>query len=160
MTAAKIGLAHFDVAALLAAIRRQAVAQAANAWPQLGLLVDNSLSSPLAPFALLPVCTGLACGSKVEILKPIAANVALAALALRIIDDCADGDNPHAIHLATGIGSAINSAAALSMTAMQGLTQLPFPTAKTFHSTLPPAPNGSITHLPLNIGDAYLHAYL
>jgi geranylgeranyl pyrophosphate synthase len=119
--------ARLDYADLLAAIRRQAVTLAAAAWPDLGALVDASLSEPLAPFALLPVCTALACGGKAETVTPVAAAVVVAALALRIVDDCTDGDNPNALYLEIGTGRAVNVAAAFSMAALQALRRCPFP---------------------------------
>lgn len=147
--------AKIDVAALLAEIRGLAVEQAARAWPQLGALVDGALSLPLGPFALLPVCTGIACGASLDLLKPAAACVSLAALALRIVDDCADGDNPHALYVDNGLGRTVNAAAALSMVALQELTQLPFPVPQTPHS-----PPQSYPVLPMSVGDAYLQAFL
>jgi geranylgeranyl diphosphate synthase type I len=63
-------------------------------------------------------------------LTPVAAVVVVAALALRIVDDCADGDNPHALYHRIGTGRAVNAATALAMAALQGLRAIPFPTGE------------------------------
>jgi geranylgeranyl pyrophosphate synthase len=60
-------------------------------------------------------------------LTPVAAAVTLAAFSLRVFDDCADMDNPHALYLESGLGRATNAAAALSMVALQALLRTPFP---------------------------------
>lgn len=140
--------AEANFGSVLATIRRQAVALAAAAWPDLGALVDASLSEPLAPFALLPVCTALACGGKAETATPVAAAVMVAALALRIVDDCTDGDNPNALYLKIGTGRALNAAAALSMVALQALHRCSFPPGNSLAGNTP---------TPL---DGYLNAFL
>jgi geranylgeranyl diphosphate synthase type I len=122
---------ELDIGALLATIRQQAVALAGIAWPELGEVVEASLPQPLPPFALLPLCTGLARGGKPDALTPVAAAVVVAVLALRIVDDCADYDNPHALFHRTGIGRAVNAASALAMAALHGLLAIPFPAGET-----------------------------
>ncbi len=94
-------------------------------------------------FCVLPICTGVACGVTPDILIPIAAAVVVAALAPRIVDDCADEDDPNALDRSIGRGRAVNAAAALSMTALQALHGTPAASA---------CPNFLV--------DAYLQAYL
>jgi geranylgeranyl pyrophosphate synthase len=116
-----------DPAILLADVRREAVALSRDAWPELGALVDAALPEPMDPVALIPVASGLACGAEPEGLVPAAAAIVLAAVALRVVDDCADRDNPAALDLAIGPGRAINAAVALGTVSARALGRLPLP---------------------------------
>jgi geranylgeranyl diphosphate synthase type I len=107
--------------------RRLALEMAARAWPELGTMADAALPNPMDPVALLPVATGMACGASLESLLPVSSAVILMALALRILDDCADEDNPDALYLAIGTGRAVNAAAALSAEGARAWLQLPLP---------------------------------
>lgn len=102
---------------LLRAIRELAVAESTRAWPALGALLGEILPEPMDPLALVPVSTGQACGGSPSTLVPLAAAVALQAVALRILDDCADQDDERALHLSLGLGRAANAAAALDVIA-------------------------------------------
>lgn len=100
---------------VLAEVRQQAVDLGQSAWSELGTLVDTLLPDPMEPTALLPICTGMACGASCEqLVQPTAALVIMAA-SLRILDDCADEDNPDALYLSVGMGRAAHAAAALSL---------------------------------------------
>lgn len=116
-----------DLPAILANIRGQAIALAGGAWPELGALTDDLLPDPMDPVALLPVATGLACGGGVAALTPLAAAVVVMATGLRILDDCADNDDPDAFAQTAGAGRAANTAAALSAAALQAIARLPVP---------------------------------
>lgn len=116
-----------DLSSVLVDIRRQALAIAHTAWPGLGTILDEILPEPMEPFALIPICTGMACGAQIETLTPLAAIVVVAAYALRIVDDYADADDADALHLSTGSGRAINAAVALSTTAAYALFRSPLP---------------------------------
>lgn len=107
---------------VLARIRERAVEMtAASDWPGAGDLTGAVLPDPLAPMALLPVATGVAAGAEIADLLDVAAAVCLFDVALRIVDDCADGDNPVGLHVGIGIGRAVNYAMALSTIASRRL---------------------------------------
>jgi geranylgeranyl diphosphate synthase type I len=121
---------NLDLPVVLADIRRQAVAIAQRAWPELGVILDDILPDPMEPFALIPICTGIACGANMDGLTPLAAVIVVAAYALRIVDDCADEDDPSALHLSIGDGRAVNAAVALSTAASYELFRSPFPVGR------------------------------
>lgn len=120
-----MSLSLLELPEVLAEVRRQAIALAHASWPELGSMLDEILPDPMEPFALLPICTGVACGAAVETLVPLAAIIVVGAYALRIVDDVADEDDPDALHLSIGAGRAINGALALSMAASHALLALP-----------------------------------
>lgn len=109
---------------VLAAIRERAVAVAAGGWPELGGLVDRVLPRPLDPMALLPVATGRAFRGREEPLVRAAAAVVLSDVALRIVDDCADRDDPGALDRVLGLGPALNAATALHACAAREFARL------------------------------------
>ena len=116
-----------SLAGVLEGVRRQAIVLAREAWPELGAIVDAALPEPMDPVALLPVATGSACGGEIDELTPVAATVVVTGAALRILDDCADQDNPDALYLSIGHGRAMNAAAALCAVAARSLSQTPLP---------------------------------
>jgi geranylgeranyl diphosphate synthase type I len=116
-----------NLAGVLKEVRLQAVVLAQKAWPELGIIVDTALPEPMDPVALLPVATGIACGAEIGELIPVAATVIVAGLGLRILDDCADQDNPDALYLSIGSGRAMNAAAALCTVAACALSQTQLP---------------------------------
>ncbi len=113
-----------DLVATLAAIRQCAVKLAAERWPELGTLLERCLPAPLNPMTLLPIATGLACAGTLEPLIDGAAALVLTDLALRIVDDCADADDPRALYLALGVGPAMSYALALNTIAGQVFARL------------------------------------
>jgi len=122
--------ATLNLPAVLAAIRREALAIAAGGWATLGELVDTLLPDPLDPMALLPIATGLAGGGALETLIPVAAAIVLVDAALRIADDCADRDDPNALYQAIGVGRAINASLALTTLATRALAQATIPSQR------------------------------
>jgi geranylgeranyl diphosphate synthase, type I len=118
------GQPPLNLAEVLAQVRHQAVALSQAAYSELGAIVDAALPDPLDPLALLPIATGLACGATIGALIPVSAAVMLMAVALRIVDDCADQDNPHALHPLIGSGRAMNAAFALSAVIACTLSQV------------------------------------
>lgn len=116
-----------DPVDVLARIRGRAVAIGRRAWPQLGTLLHSILPEPLDPMALLPVATGRAAGGEIGALVPVAAIVLLVDASLRIVDDCADRDDPDALYLSTGMGPAMNYALALQAAATRELCQAHLP---------------------------------
>ncbi|WP_392532147.1 polyprenyl synthetase family protein [Nostoc sp. C117] len=115
---------------ILADIRSRAIAIAQGEWLELGALVNNILPSPLNPMILLTVATGTAVGSNSSALIDIAAIIVLADMSLRIIDDCADQDNPYALYKSIGVGQAINYAIALNTLTIRELVNIKIPTQK------------------------------
>jgi len=105
-------------------IRDKAVSIAGEHWAELGELVDSTLPDPLNPFVLLPIATGVAVGGQVDKLIPVASTVVLIDMALRIIDDCADQDSPHALYRSIGMGRSMNIAMAIQSVAARMLSRL------------------------------------
>ncbi|HLZ30191.1 MAG TPA: polyprenyl synthetase family protein [Chloroflexota bacterium] len=119
-----------DLQEVLCSIRLRAVAGAGADWTELGSLVDRILPQPLNPMALLPIATGRACGGDIGDLIPVAAATLMVDSALRILDDCADDDNPRALHLSIGVARAANFAVALNAVATRELTRTQLPTER------------------------------
>ncbi|MEP0857170.1 polyprenyl synthetase family protein [Trichocoleus sp. DQ-U1] len=105
----------------LVRIRNQAVAMSKGSWSELETLIDSILPDPLNPIALLPIATGKAVGGKLDELIHVAAAVVLIDGSLRIIDDCADKDNPDALYESIGVGRSVNYAMALNTIATREL---------------------------------------
>lgn len=105
-------------------MRQHAVALGQQQWAALGAFVAATLPDPLDPLALLPVATGLATGGAVAPLVEGAALVVLSNLALRIFDDYADQDDPHAVDRALGPGRALNYALTLNNVVSQAFWQI------------------------------------
>ncbi|WP_204102736.1 MULTISPECIES: polyprenyl synthetase family protein [Spirulina sp. CCY15215] len=105
----------------LVQIRNLAIAIVKQEWLELGALIDRILPAPLNPFFLLSIATGKGCQGKSDRLIHTAALVVLLDLSLRIIDDCADGDNPNSLDQSIGMGRAINYAIALNTLATREL---------------------------------------
>src|SRR5512144_1696098 len=105
--------ASFDLQATLADVRARVLSLGREAWPELGATVDAALPDPLDPWVLLPIATGVAAGARMEDLERAAAAISLVELSLRIVDDCADRDNPDALACTVGPGPAMNVALAL-----------------------------------------------
>ncbi|MCA6598200.1 MAG: polyprenyl synthetase family protein [Pseudanabaena sp. M046S1SP1A06QC] len=121
---------EIDCKQILSDIRMSAIAIAQREWLELGALVSNTLPNPLNPMILLPVATGTAVGGKSIALIDVAAIILLADLSLRIIDDCADRDNHHALYTSIGVGRSINYAIALNTLVIRELFNLKIPTQK------------------------------
>lgn len=116
-----------DLIDTLVRIRKQTVAMAEGSWSELGTLIDSILPDPLNPIALLPIATGKAVDGKLDELINVAAAVVLIDGSLRIIDDCADKDNPDALYESIGVGRSVNYAMALNTIAMRELWRFPLP---------------------------------
>lgn len=108
-----------DLASPLSLLRRRAVSAAASGFPDLGALLSSLLPDPLDPFVLLPAATGRAAGGSMEDVAPACVAVLLLNVSLRIVDDCADQDNPGSLDRKLGVGPAMNVAMALSTIAIQ-----------------------------------------
>jgi geranylgeranyl pyrophosphate synthase len=108
-----------DLKKILSQIREQTFYIIKEGWPEMSELMNVMLPDPLDPMALLPIAVSVAVGADAEELIPISASVLLFDLSLRIIDDCADLDNPKALHLAIGKGAAINYAMSFNALALK-----------------------------------------
>ena len=89
---------------------------------QLSVIVDKNLPNPLPSMVLLPFASGKALGVKTSELTETAAYIILFDMALRIVDDCADQDNPYALYKAIGVGRAMNLAMLLTAISSQGFS--------------------------------------
>ncbi len=105
-------------------IRSLAIAMAMEEWVELGSLMDEILPKPLNPFFLLSVATGKACEGSTKRLIQISAIIVLIDISLRIIDDCADRDNPNSLDRSIGFGRSINYAMALNTLATRELLKI------------------------------------
>ena len=112
---------------MLASIRSRVVMLAKGGWPALGSLVDSILPMPLDPMALLPIATCRAAGGAISESINVAVAVVLVDISLRIIDDCADMDDPEALYRSIGVGRSINYAMALSTIATCELSRSHLP---------------------------------
>ncbi len=108
----------------LVEIRSLAISMAIQEWEELGSLMDEILPNPLNPFFLLPVATGKACEGSIKRLIQISAILVLIDLSLRVIDDCADRDNPHSLDRSIGFGRSINYAVVLKTIATRELLKV------------------------------------
>ncbi|BDM83655.1 polyprenyl synthetase family protein [Acaryochloris marina] len=104
----------FQPGQLLSEIRGKAVEIASHRWPELGSWLSIVLPNPLGVMALIPVGTGIGTGAQLEKIIRIAAAIVLVDLSLRIVDDCTDQDNPNALYIALGPGTAMNYAMSLN----------------------------------------------
>ena len=112
---------------VLARIRAHCLALCQAEWAELGALVNSIFPDPLDPIALLPIATGRAAGAALEDLEQAAAATLPVSLALRIVDDYADRDDPGALDQSIGPGRAMNAALALNaIGARQFSRQHPF----------------------------------
>ncbi len=113
------------VAQCLAEIRRCAVTSAPPAWPQLAAVINAVLADPLPPHMAIPLMMTQAAGGQLRDGVPFAVTWTLMSAAVRILDDCADDDNPRALHRQVGVGRALNYATALLQLATALLRALP-----------------------------------
>lgn len=109
-----------DLHSTLAQVRALVLAGPAADFPALA----EVLPDPLPPFALLPLATCRAAGGSLDDGVPLAAAWTLVSFGVRILDDCADQDNPKALHLHYGMGRALHLATALLNLAAWRLQQL------------------------------------
>lgn len=121
------GRGALDLPALLGRVRARALAALPPEWPALREMVDSHLPDPMDPHVSLPIATALAVGASPGECVPFAASWALIALAVRILDDCIDQDNPQALSQTVGLGRAINAGSGLLLHATAMLRRLPFP---------------------------------
>ena len=108
----------------LVEIRSLAIAMAKQEWVELGSLMEEILPNPLNPFFLLSVATGKACEGSIKRLIQVSAILVLIDISLRVIDDCADRDNPNSLDRSIGFGRSINYAVALNTIAMRELLKI------------------------------------
>jgi len=114
-----------DIKNILTRIRNCTISAAHKGWTDLGNWIDSILPDPLDPMVLLPIITGIAAHGEISNLIPGAAAVQLIALALRIVDDYADEDNPSALYQQIGSSRAMNYAMAMNSIATRELLCLP-----------------------------------
>ncbi|MBP0010096.1 MULTISPECIES: polyprenyl synthetase family protein [unclassified Roseofilum] len=110
-----------DLKEILAEIRHCAIDITQQEWQELGDAIDKFLPNPLNPFFLLPMVTGIGCHGKREELTRTAAVVTLLDVCFRIMDDCADRDDPTSLDRQVGMGRAIHYAMAINAIATQEL---------------------------------------
>jgi geranylgeranyl pyrophosphate synthase len=96
------------LAATLDQIRARAVDSAADRWPELRGILAAWLPQPTDPQLALPLAAAVAVGAELEAAVPFAAAWALVCFSVRVLDDCADQDNPRALHLQIGLPRAFN----------------------------------------------------
>ena len=115
----------FPLNEALAEIRARCLALAQREWAELGDLVDSILPDPLDPIALVPLATGRAVGAELQDLERAAVPLVLENTALRIVDDCADQDDPDALYTSIGLGRAMNAALALHTISAREFSRMP-----------------------------------
>jgi len=96
------------LAAALDQVRVHAASSAAGRWPELASVLGDWLPRPTDPQIALPLATAVAVGGELDDAVPFAAAWALICFSVRMLDDCADQDNPRALHLQLGIPRAFN----------------------------------------------------
>jgi geranylgeranyl pyrophosphate synthase len=96
------------LAGALAEIRAQAVASAPKRWPAQRELLGSWLPQPSDPQLVLPLATAVGVGAALDAAVPFATVWALICFSVRVLDDCADQDNPRALHLSIGLPRAFN----------------------------------------------------
>lgn len=115
-----------DLLPVLARVRALVLAGPAVDFPALAEILPD----PLPRFVLLPLATCRAAGGSIEDGEPLAAAWTMVSFGVRILDDCADQDNPKAVHLHYGMGRALNLATALLNLAAWRMQQLTPPAAR------------------------------
>ncbi|MEZ4361329.1 MAG: polyprenyl synthetase family protein [Kofleriaceae bacterium] len=113
------------IAELLTEIRELAIAAAPPAWPELGAAIRAMLTEPLPPHSAIPLAMTQAAGGRLVDGVPFAVIWTLISAAVRILDDCADDDVPHALHRNVGFGRALNYASAMLQLSTALLHALP-----------------------------------
>jgi geranylgeranyl pyrophosphate synthase len=96
------------LAGALADIRDRAVASALEAWPAQRELLAGWLPRPSDPQVVLPLATAVGVGAELDAAVSFATVWALICFSVRVLDDCADQDNPRALHLSIGLPRAFN----------------------------------------------------
>jgi geranylgeranyl pyrophosphate synthase len=113
------------LAATLDRVRAAAVESAAARWPELRELLAVWLPRPTDPQIALPLAAAVAVGAELEDAVPFAAAWAIVTWSVRVLDDCADQDNPRALHLHIGLPRAANLGAGGLLHAGAVLGRLP-----------------------------------
>lgn len=115
-----------DLRPVLARVRALVLSGPAAGFPALpGVLPD-----PLPPFVQLPLATCCAAGGVPDDAARLAAAWTLVSFGVRILDDCADQDNPRALHLHQGMGRTLHLATALLHLASWQIQQLTPPAVR------------------------------
>lgn len=108
-------------------VRSQVLSSLPTWWGELGHLAHEILPNPLEPSSLLPMAACEAAGGERGRALAMCAAWTLIGASVRILDDCADADNPSGLDRAIGAGRAMNIATALMTQATGQLLMLPVP---------------------------------
>ncbi len=102
-----------ELPALLDAIRANCLDAVPPSWPELRAVLDSILPRPLSAHAVLPMAMTRAAGGELTDGVPFATIWTLISMGLRLMDDCADQDDPRAFSVHHGLGRAITYASSL-----------------------------------------------
>ena len=109
----------------LAAARSNVISSCPPYWPEFGIALDALLPAPLPPHVMIPLVATRASGGTIHQGVPFAAAWTLICTGVRILDDCADQDDPRAVYTHMGMGRAHNLATAMLTLAELMLRQMP-----------------------------------